>query len=97
MRRHSFLDSSLKIAGIRDILLTCKDEKPFVEVMRTSRIRYKPSLLRYIRWCIEKKLLQKENKLATYKQGRFRGISRKGKVSVYHITYDGKRLLEITS
>lgn len=57
VRKRSFLDSSLRFDGIIDILNCTKEPMRFSPLVMKSRIKFKKSFLKYLRYCIEKKLV----------------------------------------
>lgn len=96
-RRSSFLDSSLRIAGIVDIVeLVSKKPLYFSELKKSSKIKFKQSFLKYLRFCYEKGFLKKkEGYIIKESHGEFRTYEQGHEIVYYSITSKGKRFLEL--
>jgi predicted transcriptional regulator len=99
MRSRSFLDSSPRLAGIIDIVKLTKN-KPisFTYLRDHSEIKYKQSLLKYLKFCIEKKLIASRDGMEWKK---LTGWGHKYDKRVYTINYlitaKGKKFLEFVA
>lgn len=59
IRRASFLDSSLRLEGIKDIIQSSREQLYFSELKTKSKIKFKKSFLKYLNYCIEKEFVVK--------------------------------------
>jgi len=95
-RKPSFLDYSLRLDGITDILQIVSNEpRYFTQVLNQSRIKFKKSFLKYLNYCKEKDLVESYQTTITASRGRGRGITKHGHVTFYHITDKGRKFLEL--
>lgn len=95
VRQVSFLDSSLKINGILEIITLVSDEPVyFHDLFKKSKIQYKKSFLNYLKFCFEKGFIKKTPKLIfTHNKGTIREYDQYQNVVYYSITAKGKQLL----
>jgi len=56
-RRRSFLDVSLKVDGIIEILEKCSSPVSYTDLRKDCRIKAQSSFLKYRRFCMEKELM----------------------------------------
>lgn len=94
LRQRSFLDSSLKMDGILEILSIIQ-KKPmwFSEMCRASRIKFRNANVKYLKYCKDKGLVCGVDTLLKIPNGR--GYSKKEKsFVVYSITIKGSMILE---
>jgi predicted transcriptional regulator len=96
-RRPSFLDSSLRLDGITEILtLLTNNPMYFRQIRRVTRIRYAPAILKYLKFCKEKGLVQWNEELLIIQNGR--GTSKKAHYyTVYTVSDKGRVFLEMFS
>jgi len=95
-RRPSFLDSSLRLNGIIELVTLAKNSMYFSELRLTSRIKFKKSFLKYLRFCVEKNFIEKT--IVSYKDlpDRYRGRKPSAtNYTFYKITKSGRLFLEI--
>jgi predicted transcriptional regulator len=71
-RRPSFLDSSLRLEGIIDILQCTEHPITFVNLQTKSRICMKASFLRYLKYCVDQEFIihQPQKEYALVSKGR---------------------------
>lgn len=96
-RGTSFLDSSLKIDGILDILKILS-VKPyyFHDLCKTSKIQFKKSFLKYLNFCYEKNLVKKTNRDSFMETTSYGTTYNKRYATVfYSITTNGKKFMEL--
>jgi len=84
-RGKSFLDSSLSISGILHMLESTLEPKSFGKLRMESKIKYKASFIKYLAFCVKKKLITRtlidpnNSKIGT----------------IYLITSQGRSILDI--
>lgn len=96
-RRLSFLDTSLRLDGITEIVTLCKGSKYFTELRMASQIKFKKSFLKYVRYCVDQGFISKFE--VSYKNLPDRYIGLKLSAShytFYQTTSRGKQFLELT-
>lgn len=96
-RPPSFLDSSLRLDGIIDILGTVQDEPRYAsQIYIISKIRFKASRLKYMKYCCERKFLEKYSVPRTGYEPKFEKNKTDKKYYVYYkITDKGRQFLEL--
>ncbi len=95
-RRPSFLDTSLRLDGIIELVTLSKDSMYFSEIRMASRIKFKKSFLKYLRFCVEKNFIEKT--IVSYKDlpDRYRGRKPSGPNYIFYtITDSGRTFLEL--
>ena len=96
-RGKSFLDASLKIDGIIDVLrLTAKKPIRFTVLRDKSRIKMQLSFLKYLNYCMDQEFMTKKESNKTV---RLFGYEHHYNKRVYHthysITAKGRKFLEL--
>lgn len=96
-RGKSFLDKSMRLNGVVEILqLTRKKPISFTDMRDTSKIKFKKSLLKYMRFCVEKKLVRKKEGMQWKKiTGWGHKYDRRVHNINYFITARGRKFLEL--
>jgi predicted transcriptional regulator len=95
MRQASFLDYSLRLEGIKDILDVLKDGSLYyTQILKKSRIKHKASFRKYLDYCESKGFILSFLKERQILVGRFRGEHRKMNLRFYEITTKGKSFME---
>jgi len=95
MRQASFLDYSLRLEGIREILNVLKDGTLYyTQILKKSRIKHKASFRKYLDYCESKGFILSFKKDKQILCGRFRGEHRNMNLRFYEITPKGKAFLE---
>jgi len=97
MRGQSFLDSSLRLDGIVDILQTIKNQPIyFSQITMASKIRFKKSIQKYLRYCVDKEL--SDTFWKPYREGIHESKRHPKRTEFYHyykITDKGIQFLEL--
>jgi len=98
-RRPSFLDSSLRLDGITELLtLLSRESKYFSQLRMESRIKFKKSFLKYLRYCVKQEFLTTSKVPIKQISERYRGIAYvNGYYTFHHITEKGRLFLEMVS
>lgn len=96
-RKPSFLDSSLKIDGIIEIMeLVRKEPLYFHEMVKKSKIKFKKSFMKYLRYCFEKGFVRKRKKFIILELTGYGKTYDQGHHAVfYSTTQKGKKFLEL--
>ena len=95
-RKPSFLYSSLKIAGIEDILsIVAKEPRSKPELIRLSKILMKNSILKYIEYCEKKGLISSHVVSQNTSNSNKTRTKKTWKNESYSITDKGKSFLEM--
>ena len=96
-RGSSFLDSSLRLDGITDILnIVSEEPRYFTQVMNESRIKFKKSFLKYLKYCVEQGFMTKSQVSKSGAHERYHVLMSKGRFfTFYQITDKGRTFLEM--
>ena len=97
-RRPSFLDTSLRLDGITELLQIINMEpRKFSDLCKVSKIKFKKSFMKYLRYCVDQGFMTKTRVSRSGAHERFHALMSKGRFyTFYHITAKGRLFLEIT-
>ena len=97
VRKPSFLDTSLRIDGIIDLLkITDKGAINFTRLCNSSQIKFKKSFLKYLRYCVDQGFMTKTQVSKAGAHKRYHALMSKSRFyTYYHITNKGKTFLEL--
>ena len=96
-RGPSFLDSSLRLNGITD-LLQIVDKEPinFSALYKVTRIKFRSSYLKYLKYCVEQGFMTKTQVSKSGAHERYHALMSKGRFfTFYQITDKGRTFLEL--
>jgi len=97
-RRPSFLDTSLRLDGIIEIVTLSTQSMYFSEFRLASKIKFKKSFLKYLRYCVEKNFVNKSQIHYKDLPDRYRGRKLAAKFyTFYLITAKGQKFLELVA
>jgi len=99
LRRPSFLDTALKIDGVLDVLECVKMEPiNYTRLIKTSKISHKQSFLKYLRYTLENKFVEKYGMSVKKLDGRWKStLNPRGYYRFYKITDLGRTWMEMTT
>ena len=68
-RKYSITRSGLGLNGVNDILSCTEESRRYSGVMRKSQIRNKATFIKYLKFCVDKKLIRNWKKPSKHKAG----------------------------